>query len=340
MNGYQVREQLPPRRAAEPLLAAAAAAPPRLRSLTPAVVLALQSTAGNAAVSRLISGQSPRCACGAPWHRPAADALNVASVQAPPAVEAVAGSAPAADRLDERQRRSSTTLGYQSARGGARARIARQKPRASQGVESRSTGVETVEPSLAGYVHVGAFHVFLSDPAQVIGRLAMVKPYLSRMPQAHYQVLDPMFVVERLPHGRSTGGGYFKPDEIDEWLGKERRTGVSDEALQRLVISSNAGIIAFTRTSMMQNIAHFTVLHEAAHSVDHHLGIVPPGATVDDFRGIRYQDGSVGEYAAEAYSRYVINPSRVCRQDELPAGEGMQACSTRIADLLHTAPAF
>lgn len=188
----------------------------------------------------------------------------------------------------------------------------------------------------AGQV-VGGFHVYASGMA---GRVSAVQPYLAQMPGEHRAVLDPIFIVEALHGGRTTGGGYTPPGRARQWLGRQQRTGVPDEVLERVVLAPGKGIIAITRDAMQKNIAHFTVLHEAAHSVDHHLGIVPPGATVADFRGVRYPRPSVGEYAAETYARYVINPRRVGRRSELSEGETMAACSRRLTAVLMRSPAF
>jgi hypothetical protein len=211
--------------------------------------------------------------------------------------------------------------------------LARQKP----GSAAAAGGAAS---AAGAHVQMGPFHVFVSPPTEVMGNLAVVTSHLGRMPPAHAQVLDPMFVVERLPGGRARGGGYFPPSQAGQWLGRESRTGVSDALLQELVITPGKGIIAITAAAMTADIAHYTVLHEAAHSVDQYLGIVPPGATLEDFRGIRYPRASVPEYAAEAYSRYIINPRRVGRTSELPPGETMQQCSERLGELLRRAPAF
>jgi hypothetical protein len=258
---HEVAERQP---AAQPAAALLSAAPLTTGALTPARVLALQRTAGNAAMSRWLA-------------------------------------------------RENGTGAREGAAAGA----------------------------LASHPKIGRFHVFVTPPDRVMGRLERVEASLARMPEAHRMVLDPMIVVESLPGGRTTGGGYFPPSEVaGAWLGREHRTGVSDAEVRRLAIAPSKGLIAITATAMAASIAHFTVVHEAGHCVDHYLGIVPPNATLDSFRGVRYRLPRVNEYAAEAYARYIINPAAVCREDNVPEGENMRSCSQRVVSVLLSARAF
>ncbi len=184
------------------------------------------------------------------------------------------------------------------------------------------------------------FHCYANIPAAQT-RIQSLARYFGRMPRAHLNVIDPIFIVDRFPGGRATSGGYWKPQEVRLWLGKERNTGVPDEDIQQYVGGPGGrGIIGVSRAAFVRGIYQFSVMHEVAHSVDHHLGIVPPQATVNDFRGVRYPGNSVGEYAAEAYARLIINRRRVCRDENIPRGENMSTCSRRLIGVLRRSPAF
>jgi hypothetical protein len=147
-------------------------------------------------------------------------------------------------------------------------------------------------------------------------------------------------------HGRqacATATGYWKDTEVNRWLRRQRRTGVPDQDIYwhtSRYRRARAGIIATTREAMLRGIYHFSVLHEMAHSVDHHLGLIPPRATLHSFRGVRYPRPRIGEYAAEAYARFMINPSNVCRTGNVPAGETMSTCRRRLIEVLRDSPAF
>ncbi|MEO1396212.1 MAG: hypothetical protein AAFV90_25215 [Cyanobacteria bacterium J06634_5] len=173
-------------------------------------------------------------------------------------------------------------------------------------------------------------------------RLNTTSNNLNRLPQSHLDVVDPIFIVDRLPGGRRTGGGYYSPAEVrSAWLGKEHRTGVSDEDIHDYVLSQpDTGLIAITKAAFENRIYQFTVFHEIAHSVDHHLGIVPAGSSVSDFAGVRYQHPRVGEYAAETYARFMLVPNRICRDGSIPANETQSICSQRLTNVLMNSPAF
>jgi hypothetical protein len=80
--------------------------------------------------------------------------------------------------------------------------------------------------------------------------------------------------------------------------------------------------------------------NELAHSVDHHLGIVTEGSRLEDFRGMRYQHPRIGEYAAEAYARFILVPHRICRPSQIPTDENNTTCSRRIISVLMRSPDF
>jgi hypothetical protein len=165
---------------------------------------------------------------------------------------------------------------------------------------------------------------------------------LERLPLGHIDVIDPIFIVNRFPGGRATGGGYWTPGAArNQWLGRFNTTGVPDEDIQSHVLSRpNTGIVGITKTAFSRNIYQFTIFHELAHSIDHHLGIVPAGSTVYHFRGVSYPSSNVNEYAAEAYARFILVPSRICRRGNIPVGEDLTTCSQRLINVLMESPAF
>jgi hypothetical protein len=197
----------------------------------------------------------------------------------------------------------------------------------------------------AGSTHL-EWVLYFSDPATRLSierRVRAAMDTVRRMPDAHLNVLDAILVVERLPGGRATGGGYWKPSEVPQWFGKEHRTGVPDLDIRWHTSPyrrARAGLIAITRAAMLRDIFRYSVLHEIAHSVDHHLGLLPPRATLNDFRGVRYPRPRIGEYAAEAYARFIIDPGQVCRLGSIPARENMRTCSQRLIGHLRDSPAF
>jgi hypothetical protein len=193
------------------------------------------------------------------------------------------------------------------------------------------------------------FHVYANIP-DLAARIQTTLRNLRSLPPGHIDVLDPFFIVNRLPGWRATGGGYYRPGvESRRWLGRGRITGVPDADLDSYVLAQpNRGIIGITRAAFLHRNFQFTVFHELAHSVDYHIGIIPPGSRINDFRGVIYPSCSnprpiIGEYAAEAYARFILQPWRVCRECDpsiIPANETMQSCSARIINLLMTSPAF
>src|SRR5688572_9142560 len=83
------------------------------------------------------------------------------------------------------------------------------------------------------------------------------------------------------------------------------------------------------------------LFHEIAHSVDTHLSLMPPGAAIADFRGVPNPGAeTVGEYAAQAYFRFILDPATICRGDSLSAGDTIRACNARIIPILRRSAAF
>lgn len=176
------------------------------------------------------------------------------------------------------------------------------------------------------------FFVFTEVP-NPRSKITRLRPFFSRMPDQHLEkvALTPYFVVNKLPGGRATGGGYFGDRAV--WENKEDRTNVSNDELRRSSRPS-IPIVGITKVAFLKDIYNFTIMHETAHVVDQHFRLYPPGATVSTFQGVRYHKNRVGEFAAEAYARYLINPNRVCRDDELRSGENMHTCSQRLIAVL------
>lgn len=197
-------------------------------------------------------------------------------------------------------------------------------------------------------VHVGSstvtFCVFSNLP-NAASRIEAFAPQLRRMPALHASVIAPIFIVDTLAGGRPTGGGYYRPADVRLWLGRERRTGVSDVLVEKYALSGDTptglrGIIGITKTAFERPIYQFTMMHEIAHSVDYHLGIVPRGTTVDDFRGVLYSKPRVDEYAAQAYAGFIIQPHAICRKGSVPSDETRSQCNHRLIALLRRSPAF
>ncbi len=170
--------------------------------------------------------------------------------------------------------------------------------------------------------------------------ISKFQPYLNKLSLDEYEIIDPIVIVDKLPGGRASGGGYFPPHKMGQWLGREHNTGITDDEIYDYFLDRNRGIIAITKASLYTSYYQYTLLHEVAHSIDHYFDIIPAGATIADFAGQKYKQPRVGEYAAEVYSRYLVNPNRVCRRDHLPANETMRSCSQRTILFLNTAPAF
>jgi hypothetical protein len=152
-------------------------------------------------------------------------------------------------------------------------------------------------------------------------------------------IVEPIVVVDRLPGGRATGGGWFAARSASTWLssGGVRNTGVDAETMRaRIEEGGNTGVVGITCAAFLRSenwggghwACEFTLLHEVGHSVDHHAGLIPRGPVEGrygnaPFQGMRYPGGSVGELAAEAYSRFFLRASSMCR-----GGEGTPACIT------------
>jgi hypothetical protein len=189
------------------------------------------------------------------------------------------------------------------------------------------------------------FYVYSASPADAAARLSGLQPLFARMPAAHQTCVYPIFVVDRLPGGRGRGGGNYPPHQASQWLRHESVTGVSDEDVRNFALNLSTGIIGVTAAALADEgrahgIYKLTVFHEVGHCVDDRLGLVAPGVTVDDLQGQIYPTRNVRELAVEAYSRWIVNPHRLCRQEAMPAGESQANCRRRIMAVLARSRAF
>jgi hypothetical protein len=199
--------------------------------------------------------------------------------------------------------------------------------------------------------------------------LQSIVQFLSKIPGAHAERLDPIFIVDQLPGGRTTGGGTYRAVDVGQWLGKEVPTGnstvqtnVPDADIKDFAQQRNRGIIGLTTAAMLNTeLAKFTLIHECGHSVNfNYAALQASGQTVEgQYKGLKYPRvkcaanappgctpklAPVAEYAAEAYARYFIN-RRVCRDvgdadPERPIGETDAACNTRLINVMKQAPAL
>lgn len=191
---------------------------------------------------------------------------------------------------------------------------------------------------------VAHIHIFI-DSSDAVTTARGLGPILERMPPQHAEVFDEylIFVIEEKPGG-GRGGGTWRPREVlGAFQGRESRTGASDDELQRLVLGPHRGLIGIPRERWERGLdqAKLTVLHEVGHAVDYAWDLAAPGAVENDYRGARPVcggSGAVERRAVEAYARWVLGSSRICR-DEVE-GETTQVSDRRIIALLRRSPAF
>ena len=191
--------------------------------------------------------------------------------------------------------------------------------------------------------HKAHFFVFLRSGGHE-GKARELGPILSRMPPEHAEVFRRylIFVIRQKPGG-GPGGGTWRPTEVfPAFRGRERRTGVSDEDLMRLVVSPERGLIGIPedRWSRPVNLLKFTVLHEIGHAVDYCWNLSAPGAVERDYRGVRPACGGsdpVKRRVVEAYARWILGSPSICRD---PVDENAAAANQRIIGLLRRSPAL
>ena len=179
------------------------------------------------------------------------------------------------------------------------------------------------------------------DVPSVKAKSAQVETFLRRMPAAHLRTLYPIFVVDRKPGGITTDGGYWTPGQVTLWLGREQKTGVPDADIRTYVLSrSRTGIIGMTATAWESPNFERALFHEIAHCLHTTLGILPEGATVDDYLGVPNPGANnPGELAAQAYQRFILG-RMICQQPPLPADQSIAACTARVIQMLRRSPAF
>ena len=163
-----------------------------------------------------------------------------------------------------------------------------------------------------------AFHVYVDRP-DTLAKLNELQPFFARMPASHLQCLWPFFVMQHKP-ARGPGGGTWGPDDVrGSVMGRAHsaNTGIPDADIEELVASRGLGMmgIPLDRWSRRIDLLKFTVMHEAAHCIDFQLGLVPAGATAEDFPGMQTNRCGAGNAqsrrAVEAYARCVCRPWKV-----------------------------
>lgn len=171
-------------------------------------------------------------------------------------------------------------------------------------------------------------------------------PFLHRMPVQHVQralAKYRIFIIKDKP-ARGPGGGTWRPGEVrGAFWDKERITGVSNADLQSLILDYGMGLIGVPQDRWQRTLSSmkFTILHEAGHSVDYELNLTPAGVALEDYRGVTPACGAgslVKRRAVEAYARFILAPSRICR--ESVSGEDASECNSRLIGLLRRSPAF
>lgn len=188
------------------------------------------------------------------------------------------------------------------------------------------------------------FYDFINAP-DFEGKARGLEPFFNRMPSGHVRSVFPsylIFVIRAKPRGGS-GGGTWLPRQVRRaFEGREAVTGVSDADLQALVLAPGKALIGIPQDRWSRPVRSMkvTVFHEVGHAVDYSLNLSPPGATANDFRGVRPVCGggnTLKRYVVEAYARLIYAPARICRDVEQGA---MAACSRRVSNLLRRSPAF
>lgn len=203
-------------------------------------------------------------------------------------------------------------------------------------------------------------------------KLEPLRPYFNRIPSAHLSAVTgaKIFVVPANPRNASPGGAYYRPQGVHRWLGQSGTTNVDDKWLGPIheegpprarAPKHSLGLLSISenRFSRGINIYSFTFLHELAHMIDFSMRFTDHaarnGLSLESLRGVRYgrfnDNGTyvhrrdVGEYFAEAYSRWIINSNEICRPERvntagrilpnmIPEGENQAICSARIRGVL------
>ena len=179
---------------------------------------------------------------------------------------------------------------------------------------------------------------------------------LENMPVEHRNYLVPFYFVKTFPGGRDKGAGFFPNNNsgisLRTWLGRESITGIPDDIIQEDINSGVLGIIGITASRLKPSkIFRFSALHEITHVMQQsglslrgpnipytelsqrYPGEYPNGLTVER---------TAKEFEAEAYSRYIVKPARICRDNKmLPEDRNMHfKCTRRVTNILRSSQAF
>ncbi len=194
-------------------------------------------------------------------------------------------------------------------------------------------------------------------------RIGDMQAALERAPKRHLDILMEVPIIIWNGSGR---GGWVPPDRSSRWLSPdtERRFGVNGVEVAGLPHAN--GVITITtnvlddRPQRDTRPCMWTILHEAGHCIDHHLGLTSPGSPSyrngnRAYQGQRYgrqnQEGEtvydyIGhEFKAETYSRLFMAPGHICRrQNAAPMcvnpGRNHSYCNERLQRDLARSPAF
>lgn len=170
--------------------------------------------------------------------------------------------------------------------------------------------------------------------------LTTLERYLQRMPHTHQHVIYPIFLLERKPGG-GLNGGTWRPNIVQSsFAGRERVTGVPDAEVRRIV-PDGEGLIGIPRNRWEGRTPMSTVFHEIAHSVDIELSLTPSWLRPSHLAGVLPICGGsppIVKYAVEAYARWIVTPSQVCRA--VPVGESQAEADNRVFAALAETPAF
>jgi len=121
-------------------------------------------------------------------------------------------------------------------------------------------------------------------------------------------------------------------------------TGIPDNDMQRLVVDRGKGLIGLSKDRWERPIRRlkFTVFHEIGHCIDFFLGLIPRGATEEDFAEMETNRCGAGSLmsrrAVEAFARSICSPNQIYHT--LPSSETRAVANQRLISSLYRSPAF